>query len=42
MLMCCVSHSSNTIDKKLWEKDNYNFETNEYKNHIDLLSTLNI
>ena len=42
LLMCCVSHSSNTIDKKIWENDNYNFETNEYKNHIDLLSTLNI
>ena len=41
-LMCYVSHSSNTVDKTMWVIDRYNYETNEYKNHIGLLSTPNI
>ena len=41
-LMCCYSHQENTIDKKVWEKDNYKHETNEFNKHIELLSRLNI
>ena len=43
MLMCCVGHKSNTIDKSIWYKDIYKSETNnEYINHIKIISTLNI
>ena len=41
-LMCCYSHKENTIDKTVWEKDNYKHETNQFKKHLKLLSTLNI
>jgi glycosyltransferase involved in cell wall biosynthesis len=41
-LMCCYSHKENTIDKTVWEKDNYKHETNQFEKHIKLLSNLNI
>lgn len=45
-LMCCVSHNNNTIDKKVWcrteTKDDDTSFYLEYKEHINLLSTLNI
>jgi glycosyltransferase involved in cell wall biosynthesis len=47
-LMCCVSHNNNTIDKNVWCKTETKCEKpslellNEYKEHIKLLSTLNI
>lgn len=47
-LMCCVSHSNNTIDKNVWcvketkcDKPSFVF-LNEYKEHIKILSTLNV
>lgn len=46
-LMCCLGHDKNTIDKSVWYKPETLMrmdETcrNEYKSHIELLSTLNI
>ena len=46
-LMCCLGHTQNTIDKSVWYKPETLMrmdETcrNEYKSHIELLSTLNI
>lgn len=46
-LMCCLGHDKNTIDKSVWYKPETLMRMdekcrNEYKSHIELLSTLNI
>ena len=40
--MCCLGHNENTINKSVWYKDNHKIKIDEYKSHIELLSTLNI
>lgn len=42
-IMCCICHSQNTIDKNHWINENYLIEDLEkYKNHIEILSTINL
>lgn len=43
LIMCCVAHEKNTIDKSMWiNKDFVTADLHQYKKHIELLSTLNI
>lgn len=42
-VMCCVSHKTNTIDKKPWCVDTYKRKPMaQYSKHIEILSTLNV
>jgi len=42
-IMCCVSHKTNTIDKKPWCTDNYKrTPLSQYSKHIEILSSCNI
>jgi glycosyltransferase involved in cell wall biosynthesis len=42
-VMCCVSHKTNTIDKKQWCVDTYKRKPMpQYSKHIQILSTLNV
>jgi hypothetical protein len=47
-IMCCISHSENTIDKNVWinkdyliEGNDYSFE-NIYKKHLEILSYIKL
>ena len=42
-VMCCVSHTTNTIDKKPWCIDQYKRNPMpQYSKHIEILSSINI
>jgi glycosyltransferase involved in cell wall biosynthesis len=42
-VMCCVSHTTNTIDKKPWCIDQYKRKhMPQYSKHIEILSSLNV
>ena len=42
-VMCCVSHNTNTIDKKPWCVEQYKRKPMpQYSKHIEILSTLNV
>ena len=42
-VMCCLSHKTNTIDKKAWCVEQYKRKPMpQYSKHIEILSTLNV
>lgn len=43
-IMCCISHDENTIDKKMWCKDNFKHKdiSVEYEKHLEILSNINL
>jgi glycosyltransferase involved in cell wall biosynthesis len=44
-IMCCLSHSENTIDKKQWINENYLvniFDEEIYKKHLEILSLIKL